>query len=450
MIDWRLAKRAAIITVLIGLVAGLFTFNSAQESLLHAKSNHRGGPLWMATQIEVELLKFNKALALYVAEAPGYEHTTVNHRFDLLWSRWNIASQGDAGAWLRDMDAELNVINDLGATLRAQDTNVTGLGDTDRGKALRILGAFYPFESRMHDLSLVALDVAGDAEKAVRDDLRRISTRLRLMSYATVLVAILMISIFWLDARNQARIADEKSRLLELAEAGFRAKADFISTISHELRTPMTAIIGAIGLLKSGSTGALSEAGARVVDMADRSGQRLNALIESLLAFEKFQSENLDLECREFCLCNFLDEVIEACSMAAAQKQIEIKKICASDTIKMYADPEKLSQVFQELLGNAIKFSGQGGAVTVRVLTDERSVTVAVKDNGCGMSEEFVPRAFDKFTQEDSSDKRAFSGVGNGLFFTKSFVHAHNGTITLDSEKDVGTTVTVSLPLTQS
>jgi PAS domain S-box-containing protein len=222
-------------------------------------------------------------------------------------------------------------------------------------------------------------------------------------------------------------------------------KSEFVSTVSHELRTPLTSIRGAVGLIASGATGELPSRAQDMLEIALRNCDRLIILINDLLDIEKIESGATDFTLVRQSIMPLVTQATE--SMTAFAKN-ELSRIEVSGDASAVADVDgpRLIQVLINLLSNAIKFSPQDTAVRVDVSQDSSCILIAVIDEGPGISPEFMPRLFDRFSQLDSSDKRRQGGTGLGLAISRSIIESMGGRIEVDSTPGSGSTFTIRLP----
>jgi signal transduction histidine kinase len=223
-------------------------------------------------------------------------------------------------------------------------------------------------------------------------------------------------------------------------------KSEFISTVSHELRTPLTAIRGSLGLLVGAAIGALPDSVRTMIDIGYRNTERLLALINDLLDMEKIESGKFDFVCAPIELSLLLDRAIEANSVYGAQFGVMFRPTQTIPDAWVYADSDRLMQVFTNLLSNAAKFSPANSTVHVAVVRHERGLRVSIADRGPGIPSGFHSRIFGKFAQADSSDTRQKGGTGLGLSIAKAIVERLGGEISFTTEMGVGTTFYVDLP----
>ncbi len=257
----------------------------------------------------------------------------------------------------------------------------------------------------------------------------------------------------------------ENARLIaELREAN-RLKDEFLATLSHELRTPLTAITGWVDLLGE------SEEVARDADLADginaiaASAHSLTQLITDLLDLSRIQRGVLRLEREPFEVNQAVMNAVRTVRQAATARRHEVALELAPQLPYTIADAHRIQQVLWNLLTNAIKFTPQGGRVTVRTRLEAekvrgvegedeahgaRWIVIEIEDTGEGIDAEFLPFIWDRFRQADSSATRRHGGLGIGLALVKELVEAHGGTVEAYSDAGKGTTFAVRLPVIEA
>ncbi len=230
----------------------------------------------------------------------------------------------------------------------------------------------------------------------------------------------------------------------EEAEKANRAKTSFLSMVSHELRTPLTSIIGNLPLLTDpDEMPAPAEAAEIATDIVEASDHLL-ILINDLLDFSKIEAGKLLLERETIAVADVIDQAVTMLQPLAEQKRLRLR-VDAPDELYVDADPIRLKQVFINLIGNAIKFTGEG-EVSVEAVAANGNVTCVVRDTGVGVPEEMLPVIFDKFRQADSSSTRKAGGTGLGLAITKNLIEMHGGEIKAENNADGGSSFTFNLP----
>jgi PAS domain S-box-containing protein len=240
------------------------------------------------------------------------------------------------------------------------------------------------------------------------------------------------------DVTAEKRAALEREELLtreqearDEAERQGRLKDEFLATLSHELRTPMNAILGWLSILESGKP--IREIHS-VLAVIARNAQIQAKLIEDLLDMNRLMSGNLALELSPVRVGSLVQTTMQSQQPAADARRVTMIASVDPSLGEISADGVRLQQVLWNLVHNAIKFSDEGGRVEIYVQRDVDSMQLVVKDNGRGISGDFLPHVFERFRQQDGSLTRSASGLGLGLSIAKHLVELHGGTIAAHSE----------------
>ncbi|HEY8042094.1 MAG TPA: ATP-binding protein [Polyangiaceae bacterium] len=256
------------------------------------------------------------------------------------------------------------------------------------------------------------------------------------------------------------RLQEAFDRLKELD----RLKSNFLATVSHELRTPLTSIIGYSEMLQEGMAGELKPEQLEFVKTIHDKGEQLLSLIMGLLDLSKLESGTMRMSLRAVHIEGVLGEVVSTLAPAARKKGVKLELDMSGDLAELRGDPERLRQVFLNLVENALKFTPVSGSVTLRarMMADDGGdaedeglslmaptrarLEVRVIDTGIGIPARERTRVFDPFYQVDSSSTREYGGTGLGLSIVKRLVEAHSGTIRIEENAPRGTVFVVSLP----
>lgn len=254
------------------------------------------------------------------------------------------------------------------------------------------------------------------------------------------------------DATKRQEAQQERERLLESetaarheAEVANQMRDEFLATLSHELRAPLNSILGWGQMLTKG--GLNEEIQQKAIETIVRNAKSQNKMIEDLLDVSRIISGKVRLEITKVKLTDVIKEALESVRPAATAKHISLEFIEDSTIGQVSGDANRLQQVIWNLLSNGIKFTPSGGKITIETKRIDSEIEVTVTDTGIGIKEEFLPDAFKRFRQADSSSIRKFGGLGLGLAIVRHITEMHGGTVSVHSEgENKGSAFTITLP----
>lgn len=276
--------------------------------------------------------------------------------------------------------------------------------------------------------------------------LRRIAEQLAIAIYQEELMRSLKLEKQTLEQRVIERTQALHDALLA-AQAASRAKSEFLATMSHELRTPLTSVIGMSSTLLRWPLGEMSQRQRQFLQTIHDSGEHLLALINDILELTQFESGKAVLNLSEFALAQLAEASLRSLSDRAMRQAVNIMlDLKISPDYRLFADPQRVSQILWNLLSNAIKFTPEGGEAILRIWSENDFAIIQVEDTGIGIAEEHLPLIFEKFQQLDSPYQRRSDGTGLGLALTKQLVELHQGRIEVESTLGTGSIFTVWLP----
>ena len=222
-------------------------------------------------------------------------------------------------------------------------------------------------------------------------------------------------------------------------------RREFVANVSHELKTPLTSIKGLTETLLGG---ALEDPAAnrRFVTMIEQDATRLSRLVDDLLELSHIESKALPLRRQPVALRALIESVVSGFQHPLQARQITVDNAVAEALPVVRADPERLRQVFVNLIDNAVKFNAVGGRILLRAAIDGAQLRIDVEDTGIGIPEADLPRIFERFYRVDNARSRERGGTGLGLSIVKHLIEAHGGTVAVASRLHHGTTVSVTLP----
>ena len=271
---------------------------------------------------------------------------------------------------------------------------------------------------------------------------------LSLMGLFTILEAVVFIEISRYQSDKNIAIATA-----EAAQSANRAKSQFLSRMSHEIRTPINAIIGLDSIALRDES--ISEHTRDELNKIGSSAKHLLSIVNDILDMNRIESGKIALKEEVFSFPDLLEQINIIVGGQCDEKGLSYKCQKLNDTDEyFFGDHLKLKQIIINILGNSVKFTDAPGEISFMVeqnagSADKASLRFTMKDTGIGMDREYLPKLFDAFSQEDNANTSKYGGSGLGMAITKSFIDMMGGQITVESEKGVGSTFTVTIPLTR-
>lgn len=368
----------------------------------------------------------------------------------------DVWSLGSTDGLIRNTGAFDQALN--GQTKSWLDRNVALSGTDGETVSSDLIETYVPLTSIDGESPDLVFHLARDITETLASNVRATQTVIRnsTLIMLTVLLGTLSLLVFSLDlrisGRHRAVVANEQmiNRDLDTQNQELQrvdeAKNEFLGSLSHELNTPLAAILGFTQVLKRNSSGALGEKQIGQLNIIDRNGIRLNTLINDLLDLSKIQARKIQITKEEVELSPFLQQVIEGFETILNGKQQVATIETRNDSAWLYFDQTRISQVLSNLLSNASKYSPVGSSITLTSRLEGDECVISVSDEGAGIRQADQEQLFTLFYRTPDAQNSSTPGTGIGLFVSKQIVDLHGGRITLESSPGNGTTVTVRLP----
>jgi PAS domain S-box-containing protein len=284
---------------------------------------------------------------------------------------------------------------------------------------------------------------AGRDLYAVRKDGSEVAVEIGLSPIQTADGVVVIAAVT--DITERKRAAEAESQARRHAEEALRVKDEFLAMLSHELRSPLSAILGWAGILRRGE---VQVDASHALEVIERNARLEAQLVESLLDLSRIAAGKLELVKERVDLLSVLQTVVDSLRPAANAKGITLDVAAQPGPVVVIGDSGRLQQIFSNLLTNALKFTSRDGHVQVRLTRIGSQAQIQVIDDGQGIDADFLPHIFDRFRQAESARSRAHGGLGLGLAIVRELVQAHGGTAVAESQgKGQGSTFTVTFPI---
>jgi two-component system sensor histidine kinase VicK len=222
-------------------------------------------------------------------------------------------------------------------------------------------------------------------------------------------------------------------------------RREFVANVSHELRTPLTTMKSYLEALEDGAMKD-KELGPRFLSVTQNETERMIRLVNDLLQLSKIDSHDYQLTFQLVNIVEFLHEIVDRFEMIADEKEIEFVRKISKKPMYVKMAPDKMTQVIDNVISNAMKYSPEGGNITVTLLQQGHQLQISISDQGMGIPRESQSKIFDRFYRVDKARARSVGGTGLGLAIAKELIHAHKGEIWAQSEYGKGTTIFIELP----
>jgi PAS domain S-box-containing protein len=230
-------------------------------------------------------------------------------------------------------------------------------------------------------------------------------------------------------------------------ERADRLKTQFVATISHEFRNPLTSIVMAVELLLDGRQGELTQDGQALLQAIRDDGQRLAQLVNNLLKIARLDEVEIRMEMESVSVAEMVDMAIEPLKFQLKEKQITLSKKIPDSLPEVYVDATKATWILTNLVGNAIRYTPKGGEIIVSALHSNMKIYITVTDTGLGIPVRYHEKIFERYTQVKGNGTAG--GAGLGLAIAKEIVEAHGGRIWVESEEKKGSCFTFTLPVNE-
>ena len=286
--------------------------------------------------------------------------------------------------------------------------------------------------------SLLQVANSGESVQALETDLMTVSG-----DSVPVLVSVAPLAGAGAASRGYVVLAADLSERLRIEQQ----KDEFVTMVHHEVRAPLTAVRGAIGLLNGGVAGELGESARELVDIAFRNSERMERLVGDILASRKLDTGHMDFQLEVMSPKDLVEQAVEATSAYAEKFEVGFEFEDDLGDVTIRVDPDRFIQVLTNVLSNAVRFSSRGDVIRVFARRIDDLIRIAVEDHGPGIADDFKDRVFEKFARADDGSWRHRSGTGLGMSISKAIMEELGGAIHFETTAGVGTTFFVDVPV---
>ena len=444
----RIATFATILFFLAAMVTGGFIYQRQQQLENKLLENL----VWASYQFDRAVREFH----LVLVDETLFSLQELELQFELLFSRMQLFTRGDIGR-ATDQSLELSqIFEDVRGIIEGLDQEVGAIVSGERKLTpeyrehlLEEIDDIQSLTSRL--LVDTNAGVASMRASERQDLLRLYGVVLALITLLMMAGSVLVTSLIRAGQRHEAksRQLEKQARLLDetanRAEEASRAKSEFMAVMSHEIRTPLNGVVGVTDLLGDEP---MSAQGQQLLDSLGDSVLGLQAVINDVIDYTKYESGVLDLDLQPFEVNAFITQLSRSYQLQSEKRDITFNVIIEDEVPPwLQGDTNRLRQLLMNLLNNAFKFTSEG-AISLKVQqTEEGNVRFLVRDTGCGIPEERRQALFKPFSQVDSSISRRYGGSGLGLAICKRLVTAMKGSIDFESRVGLGSLFWFDLPL---
>ena len=434
---------AALVLCLVLIGTRLLSLRDRVDSLDVGSTT---GPIWYLSNIELDAVKLELALADFGHGLASPDE--VSKRFDIMWSRLSSVGHGSTGAKIDEYGVDASALDDMFDLFKSNEELIQGLPQSSFSReSLELFRSeLVSFQPALRAISLKMLNGTSQETKAWRDGLIEVSRKNTTLLVILILIFFALTALVFLEKLQTEGSLREKERLLQEARAANVAKSEFVSVMNHELRTPLSSIRGAIGLLDAQFAKSYSSKEQKLLGLAKRNTEHLSVLVQDLLDVERFGSGRIEMQTKPTEMADFFTGHLLDLKELGTSNKVNIVAGQIETGLTCDIDHDRVRQVLSNLVFNAVKFSDSGSTVSLNLTHNADNAIISVTDEGIGIPASSVGRVFDPFYQVDASNIRHSGGTGLGLSICKSIVNSLDGQIWLESVEGLGTTFYVSFP----
>ena len=445
--------RAVLLVVFVGAVLfGIGVVYKLSDRVDNIQTAEQSDPLWVGSQLQFEVLRLEKELSEVVLGLRP--PTDVALRFNIAWSRITILQEGKLARLLKSFGIDQTVLSDLEQTFQTVEPDIAEFtsqeltNDAARQKAAKILAELEDYDIALRNLLVALAQAKNSTLSEFRTGLLSLSHVIAYLGTTLLTLFGIFVSLLLLELRA-AKKRESKMRILaEESTSAARLKMNFMSVVSHELRTPLTSLLGGLSLLKARVGTTLKDPAAlKLLDVADRNGNRLLTLVNDILDAQALSEGKVSVKRETVDLNDVVTTAVENCQVYAEKLGVSYAVHIPQEPVITLTDGARVTQILNNLISNAAKFTSAGDVVEVRLTRISESARIEVTDHGIGIPADLQPDIFTPFHQINPGTTGANKSSGLGLSITKQLIDLLGGKVGFTSVEGDGSVFWIELDL---
>ena len=445
--------RAVLLVVFVGAVLfGIGVVYKLSDRVDNIQTAEQSDPLWIGSQLQFEVLRLEKELSEVVLGLRP--PTDVALRFNIAWSRITILQEGKLARLLKSFGIDQTVLSDLEQTFQTVEPDIAEFtsqeltNDAARQKAAKILAELEGYDIALRNLLVALAQAKNSTLSEFRTGLLSLSHVIAYLGTTLLILFGIFVSLLLLELRA-AKKRESKMRILaEEATSAARLKMNFMSVVSHELRTPLTSLLGGLSLLKARVGTTLKDPAAlKLLDVADRNGNRLLTLVNDILDAQALSEGKVSVKRETVDLNDVVTTAVENCQVYAEKLGVSYAVHIPQEPVITFTDGARVTQILNNLISNAAKFTSAGDVVEVRLTRISERARIEVTDHGIGIPADLQPDIFTPFHQINPGTTGANKSSGLGLSITKQLIDLLGGKVGFTSVEGDGSVFWIELDL---